>query len=356
MSDPYDVSSLVQLGKGSSARVFLLPKVPRQPRTVFKQSVITDPTYRITDTEQLLAAKAACDAAGISLPVWVDRNAEQFMRWQGSPLPSTAFFSPEDLVALGRYVAETSEALQRAGVAMPDWKPDNVCTSTVVTIMFEGVFAGNDDDTAVLDAAIDAAEQLCDSATGLFSIEHIRTSFTNDLQVLIRFQERADAHAAVLAAMNRSIRVRGVEPTVESGQQFSMIDFNALYVMADARDALTLFPARGTFCPYGADYQCVYDDAATMAYGMWFAAAILMGWARTRCSDLDLAMTATELDELMPPGAEKFHLLPTTAAEFRRQHNLVASLNAFPGGIALPDPEPVIAHLVRCYVLRNNRN
>lgn len=352
------------IGKGSTSTVYL---DHMKGGTVYvrkpydDERIVDEPVYRLSEQEQLIELKWQFQQTGHPLGKLFEVEGEdQLMRYKGPTLEELGFFDENTLAVLGSYVATMCQDLQDIGIAMPDWKPANVCAAPVIKLMYCDVY--RDGNFAEMERAIVKCTEQIRAIIGaeadefqeqIVSVESCRPSFTNDVEFTIIFQHAATADIFTDRNRFETLQLNGRSPVIQAGTEYTVIDFNAMYVMDKANCAQKNFrPARGTFCPYGADYEQLHQSREVMVYGMWFAAACLMAWARLRFFE-ETHKVDSIIDRfvLLASRANKSRR-PTTRAEFLEQHAVIAAANEFVGGIKMPDPNPVANFLEEHYILR----
>lgn len=355
------------VGEGTSSRVFEVGPddtgriILRKPYDA--AGIVDNEVYKLSETEQLLEVLFRLRQVGHPLAdlVWI-KDGEQQMVWKGPTLDKMIFISEDTLRYLGYYVRRMCNNFQDVGIAMPDWKPANVCAAPVIKLTYGNVYAkgsARQVQLAITKAtkqirAIVAAER-AEFEHQMLSVELARPSFTDDAILTVVFEQPDTADVLMERGWLANLAIRSVLPDVEIGTEYTVIDYNALYVMDTANCANKDFrPARGTYCPYGADYEQLHENREVMLYGMWFAAACLMAWARLRCN-VDHFTTDTTTDEftaLTKACGGKYR--PATVSDFFNQHDAVQKANRFPGGITMPDPAPVARFLQQHRILMDS--
>ncbi|MBN22919.1 MAG: hypothetical protein CL678_16660 [Bdellovibrionaceae bacterium] len=357
----------VEVGRGSSSGVYYVGNrddgvaVLSKPYDSENIKPVERAGYKTIEQEQLLEIKWALDRVGHPLGrmFWIQDN-DLFMRYKGPTLETLGFFDDTTLEALGSYVTTMCQDFEDIGIAFPDWKPANVCAAPVIKLIYEGVYSRMCNQTlepliakckqqicAIVGAESDAFQQQ------LLSVESVRPSFTDDVEITIIFERAPTADTLMSRDRFGYVMLGGRYPTIAAGTEYTVIDYNALYVMDTANDAQKSFrPARGTFCPFGADYEHLHENRQVMLYGMYFAAGCLMAWARLRHFE-DTQKDRSEMDSFVQLASRvDKSRRPTTREGFLEQHAVIQAANNFIGGVRLPDPVPVANFLESCYILR----
>ena len=337
----------ILIGRGSSASVYTHQR--RNGTLIVEKKYndkCSDEFYAESEREQLRDTHFALTTAQSKIvdDFWL-RDNKQLMRWKGPTLEQHGGFSLLQLQHLGQFIKTTTEEMQAIGIAMPDWKPSNICFATCIGLQYENICKKHARD-AVDTHLVGVVQKLTAAmhkhfAGRLFSIEHRMSTLHVHIDILV------DAATAELMMDRRPLLCEvlfcGVSPTVSMRTQYSMIDFNAMYIM-DKATTYPLLPGRGTFCPFGRNIECVFDDRLTMQYGTWFAAALCMAWARLRCLDAP-EMTPAIAKYIQLACTTENYFQPINKEQFLQQHMIVQTANKFDGGVMLPSPHPVVEHL-----------